>query len=208
MLLHRWPHCLSLKSKWLPRYRNCRSQMSYKAFFSLKSPEITLRLGKCLIKVRIYCFLYLNSAFFFFTNYAIFLKLCNRMRFEINFAKSHHHVISDDLLITVTLGTEEGGHCREVTVVERLKQESMYGLSAQKVAIVVRWLLVEVQYYCIYNRRMGNLGNLVSYSITSLAKQLIYKLIYHSGKCHLIGGLEQKLAWVKLKPTQLYKSCL
>ena len=50
---------------------------------------------------------------------------------------------------------------------------------------------------------MGNLGNLVSYSITSLAKQLIYKLIYHSGKCHLIGGLEQRLAWVKLKPTQL-----
>ena len=47
-------------------------------------------------------------------NYVIFLKLCDHMQFEINFAKSHHHVISDGLLITVTLGTEEGGHCREV----------------------------------------------------------------------------------------------
>ena len=106
--------------------------MSYKAFFSLKSPEITLRLGKCLIKVRIYCLLYHNLALLFFTNYAIFLKLCDWMQFEINFAKSHHHVISDGLLITVTLGTEEGGHCREVTVVERLKQKLMYGLSDKK----------------------------------------------------------------------------
>ena len=31
-----------------------------------------------------------------------------------------------------TLGTEESGHCGEVAVVERLKQEWMYGLSAQK----------------------------------------------------------------------------
>ena len=30
---------------------------------------------------------------------------------------------------TVTLGTEESGHCREVTVVKRLKQEWMYGQS-------------------------------------------------------------------------------
>ena len=33
---------------------------------------------------------------------------------------------------TVTLGTEESVHCREVTVAERLKQEWMYGLSAKK----------------------------------------------------------------------------
>ena len=30
-------------------------------------------------------------------NYAIFLELCDRMRFEVNNAKSHHHVISDGL---------------------------------------------------------------------------------------------------------------
>ena len=44
-----------------------------------------LRLGKCFIKVRIHCLLYLNLAFFF-TNSAIFLKLCDRMRFEVNCA--------------------------------------------------------------------------------------------------------------------------
>ena len=77
--LHRWPHCFSLKSKWLPRNFHRRFQMSCKAFFSAKSPYITLRLGKCLIKVRICCLLYLNLAGFF-TNYAIFLKLCDRMR--------------------------------------------------------------------------------------------------------------------------------
>ena len=38
--------------------------MSCKAFFSDKSPEIALRLEKCLIKVRMYCLLYLNLAFF------------------------------------------------------------------------------------------------------------------------------------------------
>ena len=54
-------------------------------------------MGKCLIKVRIHCSIYLNLAFFF-TNYAIFLKLCNRMWFEINYcAKSHQHIISDGL---------------------------------------------------------------------------------------------------------------
>ena len=49
-------HSLSLKSEWLPRYRDQRFQMSCKAFFSDKSPYITLRLGKCLIKVRTHCF--------------------------------------------------------------------------------------------------------------------------------------------------------
>ena len=43
-----------------------------------------------------------------------------------------------------TLGTEENGHCREVAVVERFKQESVHGLSAKKVAIVERWLVEEV----------------------------------------------------------------
>ena len=33
-----------------------------------------------------------------------------------------------NLSTTATLGTEERGHCKEVAVVERLKQESMYGL--------------------------------------------------------------------------------
>ena len=40
-----------------------------------------------------------------------------------------------------TLETEENGHCREVAVVERFKQESMHGLSAKKVAIMERLLL-------------------------------------------------------------------
>ena len=33
----------------------------------------------------------------FFTNYAIFLKLCDPMQFEVNCVKSHHRVISDGL---------------------------------------------------------------------------------------------------------------
>ena len=46
---------------------------------------------------------------------------------------------------TDTLGTEESGRCRQVAVVERFKQEPMYGLSAKnsgrkkKVAVVERW---------------------------------------------------------------------
>ena len=34
-----------------------------------------------------------------------------------------------------TLGTEDSGLYREVTVVKRFKQESMYGLSTKKVAV-------------------------------------------------------------------------
>ena len=40
---------------------------------------------------------------------------------------------------TATLGTEESGRCGAVAVLERLKQESMYGLSAKKVAFVERF---------------------------------------------------------------------
>ena len=47
------------------------------------------------------------------------------------------------------LGTHFSGRCRrrEVAVVERFKQELMYGLSAgtKKVAVVERWPLVEVR---------------------------------------------------------------
>ena len=50
---------------------------------------------------------------------------------------------------TASLGTEEKGHCREVAVVERLKQEWIYGLSAKKKAVVERWPLVEVRLYLI-----------------------------------------------------------
>ena len=35
-----------------------------------------------------------------------------------------------------TFGTEESGRCGKVAVVERFKQESMYGLSVKKVVIV------------------------------------------------------------------------
>ena len=45
-----------------------------------------------------------------------------------------------------TMGTEESDQCRQVAVVERLKQESMHRLSAKKtVAVVERWPLVEVR---------------------------------------------------------------
>lgn len=42
-----------------------------------------------------------------------------------------------------TFGTEKSGHCREVAIVESLKQKWMHGLSAKK------WLLVEVWLYII-----------------------------------------------------------
>ena len=32
-----------------------------------------------------------------FANYAIFHELCDRMRFEVNYAKSHHCIISEGL---------------------------------------------------------------------------------------------------------------
>ena len=34
-----------------------------------------------------------------------------------------------NLSTTATLGTEESGHCKEVAVIERWKEEWMYGLS-------------------------------------------------------------------------------
>ena len=36
-----------------------------------------------------------------FMNYAIFRELCDRMRFEVDCAKSHHHVIPEGLSIIV-----------------------------------------------------------------------------------------------------------
>ena len=52
-------------------------------------------IGK-VIKVKIYYFILLEFSIFFM-NYAIFLKLCDQMRFEVTCAKSHHCVISDGL---------------------------------------------------------------------------------------------------------------
>ena len=40
---------------------------------------------------------------------------------------------------------KKSDHCREVAIVEKFKQESIYGLSAKKVAAVERWPLVKVQ---------------------------------------------------------------
>ena len=40
------------------------------------------------------------------------------------------------LSTTSTLRTEESSRCKKVAVLERFKQESMYGLSAKKVAAV------------------------------------------------------------------------
>ena len=53
------------------------------------------------MKVRIHCLLYLNLVFF--SNYAIFLKLCHQMRFEVNCAKLQHCVISDGLSLSLLL---------------------------------------------------------------------------------------------------------
>ena len=36
-----------------------------------------------------------------FVNYAIIRELCDRMRFEVNCAKSHHPVISEGLIYKV-----------------------------------------------------------------------------------------------------------
>ena len=41
-----------------------------------------------------------------------------------------------NLSTVATFGTEESGRCGKVAVVERFKQESMYGLSVKKVVIV------------------------------------------------------------------------
>ena len=39
------------------------------------------------------------------------------------------------------MGTGESHRCREVAIVERFKQESVYNLSTQKMPIVEMWLL-------------------------------------------------------------------
>ena len=45
------------------------------------------------------------------------------------------------------MGTGESGLFSEVAIVEGFKLESMYGVSAQKVAVVERWPLVDVRLY-------------------------------------------------------------
>ena len=45
------------------------------------------------------------------------------------------------------MGTGESHRCREVAIVERFKQESVYNLSAQKMPIVEMWLLGKFQLY-------------------------------------------------------------
>jgi len=41
---------------------------------------------------------YFMNAVRSFMNYAIFRELCNQMRFEVDYAKSHHRVIPEGLL--------------------------------------------------------------------------------------------------------------
>ena len=38
-----------------------------------------------------------------FVNYAIFRELCDRMRFEVDCAKSHHRVISEGLALALNV---------------------------------------------------------------------------------------------------------
>ena len=83
--LHCWPHWLLLKSKGCPDTTiesSRRFQMSCKAFFSGKSPYITLSSENVWLKLEFIYLLYLNLAFFF-TNLVIFLKLCNWRQFEV-----------------------------------------------------------------------------------------------------------------------------
>ena len=42
------------------------------------------------------------------------------------------YIIQLNLSTTATFGTEESGHCRKATMVERFQKESMNGLSTQK----------------------------------------------------------------------------
>ena len=46
---------------------------------------------------------------FHFMNYAIFRELCDRMRFEVDCAKSHHQVISEGLLLEMNFISGVGG---------------------------------------------------------------------------------------------------
>ena len=45
-----------------------------------------------------------------FVNYAIFRELCDRMRFEVDCAKSHHRVISEGLMILTNLSKKPPHH--------------------------------------------------------------------------------------------------
>ena len=55
----------------------------------------------------------------------------------------------DEFTIQLKLSTTATLGQKKLAIVERFKQESMYGLSAEKVAVVERWPLVEVWlYYC------------------------------------------------------------
>ena len=48
-----------------------------------------------------------------FVNYAIFCELCDRMRSEVDCAKSHHRVISEGLWLSIecTLVLSQSFHC-------------------------------------------------------------------------------------------------
>ena len=61
--------------------------------------------------------------------------------------KQNDYSWTQNLFATGTLGTEESGRHGEMTVVGRFKRESMYGLSAKKVAVVEKWALVEVRLF-------------------------------------------------------------
>ena len=53
----------------------------------------------------------------------------------------------DEFTIQLKLSTTDTLGQNKVAIVERFKQELMYGLSAKKAAIVERWPLVEVRLY-------------------------------------------------------------
>ena len=48
-----------------------------------------------------------------FVNYAIFRELCDRMRFEVDCAKSHHRVISEGLHFRQLLLSVHANECHK-----------------------------------------------------------------------------------------------
>ena len=47
-----------------------------------------------------------------FVNYKIFRELYDRMRFEVDCAKSHHRVISEGLILILNQGYFSSNNCR------------------------------------------------------------------------------------------------
>ena len=88
--------------------------------------------------------------------------------------------------------TEEGGHCREVADVERLKKERMYGLSAKKKDVVARWPLVEVR---LQVQCTCMIDNTEIYEVT-LRRTCTSHLSETVATAHPCGGFSSHTTWI------------